>query len=118
VTDSGITTPGLLNGFGGRIGGSELSQLLSKTLATLEQDYAMLQQLLFEQSWEPAAEKAHQLKGSAYLFECADVVFFLEQITAKNVEFIGTSVFREDLEQQLQSCLGRLQQALDSIVTT
>ncbi|MEZ5533999.1 MAG: hypothetical protein R3F02_00105 [Thiolinea sp.] len=117
MSDAGLSgAPGLLNGFGGRIDGNELSALLQKTLTTLEYEYNELNVFLVSQSWELAADKAHQLKGSAYLFECEEILACLELIADKNTDAISSAAFRENIKQQVGICLGRLRRAKDNCV--
>lgn len=94
---------------------AELLRLLSETLVTLEKDYSELKALLDEESWQAAGRKAHQLKGSAYLYECPGILFFLERITEKNAALITTETFKNNFWQRSRECLGRLQQAIDKL---
>lgn len=107
-------TPSLLNGMGGRIQGEALLNLITKTLASLETDYSELKSLLDQESWQAAGEKAHQLKGSAYMFGCEEILFFLDRISEKNAGLIGTETFRNNFSARSRGCLERLQQALDN----
>lgn len=107
------TVPSLLNGMGGRIQGEALTVLLTKTLATLEKDYSELKSLLDAGQWKEAGEKAHQLKGSAYMFECDEVLFFLDRILEKNTGLLETDTFKNNFWNRAQGCLERLRQAVD-----
>ncbi len=108
------STPSLLNGMGGRIQGEALLNLITKTLTTLEKDYAELKSLLDQESWQDAGSKAHQLKGSAYLFGCEEILFFLDRISEKNAGLIGTETFKDNFWETSRRCLEKLQQALDN----
>lgn len=113
VTDKTRATPSLLNGMGGRIQGENLISLLTTTLITLEKDYSELRSLLDQKLWQAASAKAHQLKGSAYLFGGEDILFFLDRIVEGNTGLIGTETFKNNFWGRSQGCLEKLQQALD-----
>lgn len=113
ATDKTNVVPSLLNGMGGRIQGEALMSLLTTTLTTLEKDYSELWSLLDQESWQAASTKAHQLKGSAYLFGGEDILFFLDRITEENTGLIGTETFKNNFWGRSQDCLEKLQQALD-----
>ena len=108
------STSSLLNGMGGKIQGEALLNLLTKTLMTLEKDYPELKSLLDQESWQAAGEKAHQLKGSAYLFGCEEILFFLDRISEENTGLIGTETFKNNFWETSLMCLEKLQQALDN----
>lgn len=108
------TGPSLLNGMGGKIKGEALVTLLARTLTTLEKAFADLESLLDNELWDEAGEKAHQLKGSAYLYGCGEVLFFLNSITEKNAGLIGSATFKNNFRHRSNECLDRLQLALDN----
>lgn len=110
--------PNLLNGMGGRIQGEALLKLLTQTLTTLDNDYAELKSMLDDELRDKAGEKAHQLKGSAYLFDCGEILFFLEKIAARNTEFVSTATFKNTFWERAMTCLGRLRVAIDECEAT
>ncbi len=113
-SESSGVIPSLLNGMGGQIQGEALLNLITKTLATLEVEYVDLKTLLDQELWQAAGEKAHQLKGSVYLFGCGEILFFLDSIANKNTGLIGTETFKDNFWETSHTCLKKLQEALDS----